>query len=203
MRLFLAALLAHAADSLVLPTTRHIYVPLSARNFAAPRSSLAYTLMLEEAKVPEYSFPTPAAVKLATISDENFEDEVLGYTDGPVILDFFEDWCGPCKLIEPLLTDLHKTGEVKVVKAKPGTSVKMLKWLKKHGSTFRVGALPHVILVENGKPARSLVGRFDSKRLDAFVGDVVKGLRGVVQPAPAPQQIPIPVHVGASPPPSF
>ena len=162
---------------------------------------------------------------LEVISDANYEEELFA-ADKPVILDFFEDWCGPCKLIEPLLAQLHEEGEVKVVKAKPGNTPKLAKWLKKHGANFRVGALPHVILIENGKPAKSLVGRFDAARLKTFVGGAAEAVRGVVLPAPqkehgggkvplqqigcqaafnyvdkAADPIPLPIRFGASPPP--
>ena len=53
---------------------------------------------------------------LQLVTDASFEEEVLGVRGKPIIVDFFADWCGPCKLIEPSLKALHAEGNVDVVK---------------------------------------------------------------------------------------
>ncbi len=97
--------------------------------------------------------------------------EVLSASeDRPVIVDWFTDFCGPCKLIEPLLAELAERGEVRVVKAKPQETLAFRKWCEKQGRRFHVAALPTVILFEKGMPIRSLIGRFTQEKLESFVG---------------------------------
>merc|ERR1711907_37575 len=68
---------------------------------------------------------------LDVVSDESYEDAVISSSKKgkPVIVDFFTDWCGPCKLVEPVLRDLHASGAVKVVKAKPEDTERFRAWL--------------------------------------------------------------------------
>ena len=77
-------------------------------------------------------------------SDETFEAEVIDRSKQgqPVLVDFTADWCGPCKLVEPLLADLDGQGAVKVVKAKPEHTSTFRTWLVEQGSKYGISGLP-------------------------------------------------------------
>lgn len=132
---------------------------------------------------------------LSFISDETFEAEVIDRSKQgqPVLVDFTADWCGPCKLVEPLLADLDDQGAVKVVKAKPEHTSTFRTWLVEQGSKYGISGLPTIILFEKGAPAKVHMGSFDAKKLAAFVGDAAKQM---VAPHPAP--VPVPVRVDRS-----
>jgi len=139
-------------------------MPLSTPYVAAPRASSLPITMTEN-----------AGLDLDIVDDNSYEAVISESAEGkPVIVDFFTDWCGPCKLVEPLLRELHATGEVKVVKAKPEETESFRKWLSKQGK--QVAALPTCVLFENGAPSRVLAGGFTRERLEKFVSSAARGV---------------------------
>lgn len=127
------------------------------------------------------------AQKLATVDDSSFEELVVAASAAgtPVLIDWYADWCGPCKLVEPLLAELHAKGEVTVLKADAQDAEEFLAWCKKQGRKFDVLALPTLILFDKGKPTKALVGRFTQAKLDTFVASVCRpptGEGGIVVP---------------------
>jgi len=87
-----------------------------------------------------------------TVTDATFEDEVLK-SDIPVLVDFWADWCPPCRMIAPVLEEIAKeqAGKIKIAKldydANPETP-------KKYG----VMGLPTLLLFKNGKVVEQIVG---------------------------------------------
>jgi thioredoxin 1 len=85
------------------------------------------------------------------ITDETFEADVL-QADGPVVVDFWAPWCGPCRAVAPILEQLAEEHEqitfAKVnIDEHPG-----------YASRYGVLSIPTVILFENGEPQETVIG---------------------------------------------
>ena len=93
-----------------------------------------------------------------SVSDANFDQEVLKSSE-PVVVDFFAEWCGPCKAMAPALEQVAKElkGKVKVVKLdvdqNPNTTQK-----------YRIQAMPTLMVFKNGKVAEQRVGALVQKK---------------------------------------
>jgi thioredoxin 1 len=86
------------------------------------------------------------------VFDGTFEAEVLN-SDTPVLVDFFAEWCGPCKMMAPLLDEVARdyAGKLKVVKVDVDESGET-------AARFGITAMPTFVLVKNGREAFRRVG---------------------------------------------
>ena len=97
------------------------------------------------------------------VTDSTFEDEVLN-TDGAVLVDYWADWCGPCKMIAPILDELAEeySGKLKIAKVNidenPGTPPK-----------FGIRGIPTLMLFKDGNVEATKVGAVSKSQLSAFV----------------------------------
>ncbi len=97
------------------------------------------------------------------VSDATFDKEVL-QSATPVLVDYWAEWCGPCKMIAPVLEDMAKeyAGRLTVAKldidANPGIT-----------SQFGIRGIPTLILFKEGKPHAQKVGALSKSQLAAFV----------------------------------
>ena len=101
------------------------------------------------------------------ITDATFEKDVLR-APGPVLVDFWAEWCGPCKMIAPFLEDISKemAGRVTVAKINidenPATPTK-----------YGVNGIPTLILFKNGQVAATKIGALPKSKLMEWVESVL------------------------------
>ncbi len=85
------------------------------------------------------------------IDKENFESEVMNSMQ-PVLLDFYADWCGPCRMIGPVISEIAKErSDIKVGKINVDEQPEL-------ASKFGVMSIPTLAVVENGKVVKQSVG---------------------------------------------
>lgn len=100
---------------------------------------------------------------IASISDNTFENEVIE-SHTPVLVDFWAQWCGPCKAITPILDDIAQkyTGKLKIVKldvdSNPATPPK-----------FGVRGIPTLIIFKEGQVKATQVGLLSKTELMSFI----------------------------------
>jgi len=102
------------------------------------------------------------------LSDREFEAEVL-QSSGPVLVDFWAPWCGPCRMIAPVVEELasENAGAIKVVKINIDDSPNT-------AALYGVSSIPTLMLFHNGEVADRFVGVQPKKRLQDAI-DQAKG----------------------------
>ena len=102
-----------------------------------------------------------AAPNIATLTKENFGEEVLKAT-APVLVDFWAEWCGPCKMIGPVLDELAEeySGRVKIGKVNIDEQPEL-------ATQYGVRAIPTLLLFHQGQVADQMVGLRSKRDLKA------------------------------------
>jgi thioredoxin 1 len=97
------------------------------------------------------------------VSDASFEADVLK-ASGPVLVDYWAEWCGPCKMIAPVLDDIASSYEGKLTIAKLNIDENQATPAK-HG----VRGIPTLMLFKDGEVAATKVGALSKSQLQAFL----------------------------------
>lgn len=97
------------------------------------------------------------------VTDSSFEDEVLK-SELPVIIDFWAEWCGPCKMIAPILDQIADQYKGKLTVAKINIDDN-----QDTPATYGVRGIPTLILFKNGEAAATKVGAVSKSQLEAFI----------------------------------
>ncbi len=97
------------------------------------------------------------------VTDTTFETDVLKAT-GPVLVDFWAEWCGPCRAISPALEEIagELAGKLTIAKVNVDENPKT-------PNDYNVRGIPTLILFKNGKPAATQVGALPRSRLKEWV----------------------------------
>lgn len=100
-------------------------------------------------------------------TDSNFENEVIN-SEVPVLVDFYADWCGPCKMMAPVIEELSTQyqGQAKIGKLD----------VDQNGVTaqkYRVMSIPTILLIKDGKVVETVVGAVPKQQLEAKIKSIL------------------------------
>jgi thioredoxin 1 len=98
--------------------------------------------------------------KLHDVTDDNFKSEVLE-ADGPVLVDFWAPWCGPCRVVHPVLEEIDSEREnLKIVSVNVDEN-------QQTAAQYEVLSIPTLILFKDGAIAKKVIGAMPKRRLEA------------------------------------
>ena len=103
-------------------------------------------------------------MKEIKITKENFIEEVV-HSTVPAVIDFWAPWCGPCRMLAPVIEELAEEldGKVKVGKVNVDEDAEL-------ASNFNIASIPTVLLFKNGKVVSSSIGFKTKEELKAVLG---------------------------------
>ena len=97
---------------------------------------------------------------LSEVTDNNFQAEVIE-ADTPVLVDFWAPWCGPCRVVGPVLEEIaQERADLRIVKLNVDEN-------QQTAAQFQVLSIPTMILFKAGAPVKTVVGAYPKKKIEA------------------------------------
>ncbi|HVZ13419.1 MAG TPA: thioredoxin [Bauldia sp.] len=103
----------------------------------------------------------------AKVTDTSFDKDVLG-APGPVVVDFWAEWCGPCRMISPALEEIATEMEGKVTIAKLNVDENPNIMMR-----YGIRSIPTLIMFKNGEPTSMQVGAVPKGRLSDWIKSAI------------------------------
>ena len=108
------------------------------------------------------------AANINEVNDTNFQAEVLE-SDTPVLVDFWAPWCGPCRVVAPVLEEIAgERDDIRIVKLNVDDN-------QQTAAQFGILAIPTMVLFRNGAEAKRIQGAMPKKRLTAELEPALAG----------------------------
>ncbi len=97
-------------------------------------------------------------MEIIKVNSQNFEEEVIK-SEKPVLIDFYADWCGPCKMLSPIIDEIaEENSEIKVVKVNVDDSQDL-------AMKYQVMSIPTLVVIKNGEEVNRSVGLIDKSQV--------------------------------------
>ena len=122
-------------------------------------------IITDERKLPGYTVEKKGVLDMIYVSKNNFDEEVLA-SEKPVLLDFYANWCGPCRMLAPVLVEIDREyGETyKICKVNIDEEGDL-------ASDFGVMSIPTMVVMKNGEATNKAVGFRPKKEILAMLDD--------------------------------
>jgi thioredoxin 1 len=106
------------------------------------------------------------AGNLSEVTDANFQAEVIE-SQTPVLVDFWAPWCGPCRVVAPVLEEIASEREdLRIVKLNIDEN-------QQTAANFQVLSIPTMILFKGGEPAKTIIGAYPKRKIEAELDPVL------------------------------
>jgi thioredoxin 1 len=103
---------------------------------------------------------------LTDVTDSNFQAEVIE-SETPVLVDFWAPWCGPCRVVGPVLEEIAaERDDLRIVKLNTDENPET-------AAAFQVLSIPTMILFKAGEPAKKIIGAYPKRKLEAELEPVL------------------------------
>ena len=101
-------------------------------------------------------------MEIIKVNSQNFEEEVIK-SEKPVLIDFYADWCGPCKMLSPIIDEIaEENSEIKVVKVNVDDSQDL-------AMKYQVMSIPTLVVIKNGEEVNRSVGLIDKSQVENLI----------------------------------